>query len=186
MRQSNGGRTELRKHIIRIAVSAMLIGVSIIIGSICRKFLNFGGFIRVTFENLPIILSGILFGPFYGMCAGVCTDLISSVITGQDINPIITAGALSVGFVSGVMSKILSDSVPSKVRIVISCVSAHLFGCVLLKTLGLHIYYYQSLPFAYLLGVRLALYAFIAAAESILLCLILKNKYIKGFSDYEL
>lgn len=185
MRQSNGGRTGRRKHIIKISVSAMLIGISVILGYISRELLTFGS-TRITFENLPVILSGILFGPFYGICVGVCTDLISSVSTGQDINPIITAGALSVGFVSGVMSKILSDNVRPEVRIVISCVSAHLFGCVLLKTLGLHIYYYPSIPFWSLAGPRLALYAFIAAAESILLCLILKNKYIKGFSDYEL
>lgn len=179
-------RSNLKDGIIKLSVCAMLIGISIVVGSVCRYYLTFGVFVRVTFENLPIILSGILFGPVYGMCVGLCTDLISCVATAQEINPIITMGALSVGLVSGMLSKILNKFPHKKIKTVISCVSAHIIGCLFIKTYGLHVYYFPTTSFWYLFGIRAAVYALIASVETLILLLILSDNYIKGFSDYEL
>ncbi len=178
-------RNNLKKQIIKITVSAMLIGISVVIGAVCREYLTFGTFVRITFENLPIILSAILFGPIYGIIVGLCADLIPSIITAQDINPIITAGAMCVGMVSGLTSKLLSKT-SSEIKIIIPCVSAHILGCMFIKTLGLKLYYFPDNSFWYLFGIRFAVYAVISAAETFFLFFILKNNYIKGFSDYEL
>ena len=80
--------------------AAMLTAMSVVIGIFCKSFLNFGnGLFRITFENLPIILSGLLFGPVIGGIVGVATDLISYLLSPQLYPPnlIVTAGAFSVG-----------------------------------------------------------------------------------------
>ncbi len=180
-------RDALKKQIVKLSVCAMLVGISVVIGSICRAYLTFGVFIRITFENLPIILSSILFGPIYGLVVGVCTDLISCVITAQTINPIITLGAMYVGLVAGTLTELLAKAKINKaLKVIVPCVGAHILGCMLIKTFGLWFYYFRSTSFWYLLAIRVCVYTFISAAESFVLFLILKNKYIKDFSDYEL
>ena len=45
------------KNIRSLTLAAMLTAVSVVIGIVCKNFMNFGsGLFRVTFENLPIIL----------------------------------------------------------------------------------------------------------------------------------
>ena len=62
----------MKKSIRVITLAAMLTAMSVVIGIFCKNFLNFGGgLFRITFENLPIILTGILFGPFVGAVVGV-------------------------------------------------------------------------------------------------------------------
>ena len=61
-----------------LTLAAMLVAMSVVIGIFCKTFLNFaGGLVRITFENLPIILSGILFGPIVGGLVGAASDLVS-------------------------------------------------------------------------------------------------------------
>ena len=179
-------RNILKSSITRLSVCAMLVGISIVIGSVCRTYLTFSVFVRITFENLPIILSGILFGPIYGFLVGLCSDLVSCVVTGQNINIIITAGAASVGLIAGMFSVFLSVFRKNVYKNIIPCVAAHVVGCMFIKTFGLHVYYFSSTSFWYLFGIRAAVYTLIAAAESVIIILIMKNKFIKEFSDYEL
>ncbi len=163
----------------------MLVGISVVIGALCRNFLSLTPTIRITFENLPVILSGILFGPVYGMACGTCTDLVSSVITGQNINPIITVGALSVGLVSGLVAKLLNKTnISCNVKNILACVSAHVVGSLFIKTFGLHLYYFSTISFWYLFGTRFLVYLLICIVECIMISLV--YKYIKGLSSYEL
>ena len=69
-----------------LTTGAMLTALSIVIGIFCKNYLNFGnGLFRVTFENFPIILSGILFGPVVGALVGVCSDVLSYVLSTQSL-----------------------------------------------------------------------------------------------------
>lgn len=186
-RNGTNKRSAIKSGIIKISVCAMLIGISVAVGWFCRLYLTFGVFIRVTFENLPIILCGILFGPIYGLCVGLCTDLVSCVVSAQEINPIITLGAASVGLISGLTSKLLSKiSVGKVLRVIAPCFLAHIIGCMFIKTLGLQVYYFSTTPYWYLFGIRSAVYVPIAIIEALILVLLLKNNFIKEFSDYEL
>ena len=73
----------LFKNIKTLTLAAMLVAMSVIIGIFCKSVLNFGGgLFRITFENLPIIISGIVFGPVVGGVVGVGSDL--SVTCSQD------------------------------------------------------------------------------------------------------
>ncbi len=180
-------RETRKKRIMKVSVCAMLIGISTVIGALCREFLTFGIFIRVTFENLPIILAGLLFGPAYGLAVGVSTDLISSLVTGQEINPIITFGALAVGFCAGIAVE-MCDMLSAKpfVKRLSACFVAHFMGNLIIKTFGLKLYYFPDTSFWYLFGIRAAVYSGIFVVEFIIITLLLKNTYIKRFSSYEL
>lgn len=182
-------REKRKKRIQKISICAMLIGISVVVGTLCRNYLTFGPFIRITFENLPIILTGLLFGPVYGLAVGACTDLVSSVLSAQDINPIITLGSLAVGLCSGLASEV-GNMLGAKpiLKKISGCIFAHLIGSLIVKTAGLYIYYYSGteISFWYLFGIRTLVYVGICAAECVLIILLLRNKYIKGVSNYEL
>ena len=98
----------LKRSVHNLTLAAMLVAMSVVIGIFCKNFLNFGGgLFRVTFENMPIILSGILFGPAIGGAVGIATDLISYLLSAQIYPPnlIVTLGAFTVGFTSGFVAK---------------------------------------------------------------------------------
>ena len=119
---------------------AMLAAVSIVIGIFCKNFLNFGnGLFRITFENFPIVLSGIFYGPLVGGIVGAASDVLSYVLSTQSfaISPIVTLGAASVGIVAGLSSHYVFKSDSTK-RIILSTLLAHLIGSVVIKSIGLY------------------------------------------------
>ena len=70
---------------------AILTALTVVIAYLC-KFLTITPTVRVTFENLPIILAGFAYGPVAGFMTGAAADLISTMISqfGGQINPILT------------------------------------------------------------------------------------------------
>lgn len=161
----------MRKSIHVLTLAAMLTAMSVVIGIFCKTFLNFsGGLVRITFENLPIILSGILFGPVIGAVVGVATDLISYLLSPQIYPPnlIVTLGAAVIGLLSGLVSKVFIRK-RGYFQISVATVSAHIVGSMIIKTIGL----FQFFQWAVLW--RIPLYIVIAAAELMVLCLLYKN-----------
>ena len=150
--------------------SAILTALAVVIAYLC-KFLTLTPTIRITFENLPIILCGYLFGPFTGLACGLCADLLNTAVSQYGIggiNPIITLGAASVGFFAG-----FSYSKKPKLRLFFAVFISHITGNILIKSAGLMIYYGTPI-----IGVlpRLPLYIAIASIEFILLLFITKSK----------
>ena len=80
-------------------------------------------FLRISFENLPLLLAGYLFGPLAGGITGVCADLLGCLLRGYAVNPIITLGAGLVGVMAGLFGK---RGVTAKPRLWLSVVAAHL------------------------------------------------------------
>ena len=154
---------------------AMLSAISII----CGKFLQIpgGDVLRFSFENLPIIFAGIVFGPVAGLLVGTVADLVGCVMVGYTINPIITAGAASVGLLSGIASMLLRKT-PLAVRVSFSVLIAHIVGSVVIKTFGLASFY--DMPFTILMLWRLLNYVIVGSIEGVLLFILLKNKMIRG------
>ena len=157
-----------------LTIAAMLTAVSVIIGIFCKNFLNFGnGLFRITFENLPVILSGMLFGPVVGGLVGIATDLISYLLSSQAYPPnlIVTAGAFLIGFLSGLVSRLPFRHVTAKV--VASTLTAHLVGSVIVKSIGLYQFY------GILVLWRIPIYFVIASVEILLLCILLRRRSIQ-------
>ena len=164
-----------------LTAAAMLTALSIVIGIFCKSFLDFG-VIRITFENFPIILSGMIFGPWVGAVVGICADALSYILSMHKwaISPIITLGAALVGFVSGVVSHRLIKKDGVK-RVVVSTFFAHLIGSVIVKSIGLFGIYESVYGAGWLVLLRIPLYTVIAILEAIIICAMFKNKNFHRF-----
>ena len=159
------------KNIHVLVYAAMLSAISVVIGIFCKNYLNFGnGIFRITFENFPIILSGLAFGPVVGALVGTLSDMVSFMLSTQTfaISPIVTLGAAAVGAVSGLVSHYIFKR-NGMWQVIISVAAAHLVGSVLIKSVGLFFYYH------WLVLWRIPTYSIIATLEASLLCYLYKS-----------
>ena len=155
-----------------MTIAAMLTAMSVVIGILCKNFLNFGGgLFRVTFENLPIIMGGLLFGPFIGGIIGAASDLLSYIFSAQIYPPnlIVTLGAISVGAISGLMSRYVVKK-KGTLQIIVSGGLAHIVGSMIIKPMGLYQFYSWAVLF------RIPLYFLIAPIEIALICVLFSRK----------
>ena len=158
----------------RLALCAFLVALSIV----CGKFLKIpvGDVLRFSFENLPILFAGLVFGPVEGVLVGVVADLLGCVLYGYAVNPLVTAGAVCIGLLAG-LGGIVLRRLPLTWRVMVTTAAAHLVGSVVVKTLGLAQYY--TMPLLPLMGWRLLNYVIVGIAEAFVLCLLLRNKGIQ-------
>lgn len=157
-----------------MAASSIFVAISIV----CGKYLavNVGQIIRFSFENLPIILAGIAFGPLVGAVVGATSDLLGCVLVGYQINWILTIGAASVGLISGATYRLLG-SFRDGVRLTFTVFLSHIIGSVIIKAVGLHAWY--SIPLYELMLWRLVNYVIVGASELTVIIVILKNKTVR-------
>lgn len=160
---------------------ALLTAISIVLGKFLQIPNPFQEFIRISFENLPVIIAGFTLGPLAGAVVGAVADLIGCVLYGYTINPIITIGAVCIGLVSGIISNYLVKN-PLILKTIASVIPAHLIGSVLIKSWGLAKWYMAKYNLGYweFVAWRLLNYAFIATAECIIIYLLLKNKAFRN------
>lgn len=152
---------------------ALLTACATVVAYLCKSF-TITPYLRVTFENLPLILTGYLFGPWAGLVAGLASDFLNTLVTyglGQ-LNLIITLGAGLVGFTAGVVSRWI---LPGKgaVQLAVSVAAAHIVGNMLVKSIGLMVYF--GYPLLLVLP-RIPLYICIGAVEFFLLYVLLRNR----------
>ena len=172
--------TALRK----LTLSALLCALSVVIGIICKNFFTWNVYYRVTFENFPIILTGFCFGPFWGAAAGAAADVLSCLCsTNPAVNPVITAGAVTVGLLSGAVPMLFKKLFPlSKIslRLALAVAAAHLFGQVLIKSIG-KILFFGMPPEGILIGLGFS--AVIGTAEYFFILFLLRNRSIASSLD---
>lgn len=167
----------------KLTIAAMLIAMSALIGIFCKTYFNFfDGVLRVSFENLPTILSGIMFGPVIGSICGLATDIISYIISPQSyfFLPLVSLGSLLVGAVSGIMAKFVVKNHGCR-QVIICGGAAHIIGSLVVKSIGLFPIY------DWLILWRLLLYVVaIIPIELTILCLLFKKKsFLKLISKEE-
>ena len=158
-----------------LVAAAFLAAMSMVFG----KFLAIplGDVLRFSFENTPIILAGVIFGPLVGGAVGCVADLVGCVAVGYTINPIVTIGAALIGIISGlVMTVARKLSVPNNISYAAAVTLSHLIGSVIVKTVGLAAFYQMS--FEVLLLWRLINYAAVGTMDGMILILLLKNKSV--------
>ena len=157
----------------------MLTAISVVIGIFCKTLLNFdGGLFRITFENLPIIMSGIMFGPIVGGLVGAATDIISYLLSPQiyAINIVVTIGATAVGVVSGFFARYIFKK-RGYVRLICPSILAHIVGSMIIKPIGLYQFYGVAVLW------RIPLYFVIAPLEILVLCLMYRHNSMKRLLD---
>lgn len=158
-----------------MVASALLIAMSIVLG----KYLAIrgGDILRFSFENLPILLAGMAFGPFVGVVTAVAADLVGCLLVGYAINPLVTVGAAVIGLLGGLLYR-LFGKLPDGLRVLLTVMLSHLVGSVLIKTVGLAVFY--AMPLWQLMLWRLLNYAIVGTLEFLLLYAILKNKTVQA------
>ena len=162
---------------LRIAVfSSFLAAMSIVFGKYLA--INLGEVIRISFENTPIIFSGLAFGPIVGVAVGIVADLVGCLLVGYAVNPLVTVGAAMIGLVSGLMGAFLKKSrgVSRYLMVFVAVFASHIVGSVLVKTAGLAAFY--SMPYYALLLWRALNYLIVGTLEGIILSLLLTNRRI--------
>ena len=153
-----------------LTISAVLCAMSIVLG----KYLAIrgGDILRFSFENLPVILSGMMFGPIVGAAVGVVADRVGCLLVGYAINPVVTIGAALIGLLAGGAYR-LTPKLSYGLRVILSVAIAHLIGSVIVKTLGLAAFY--AMPLGVLALWRLLNYAIVGTAEALLVYFILRH-----------
>ena len=106
------------------------------------------------------------------MC-GAVGDLVGCLAYGYSINPIITLGAASIGTMAGLFGM---RGVTRKPRLWLAVASAHTVGSLIIKSIGIYVFYATPLP---TLALRIPIYLITGTIECILLYLILKNKGLR-------
>ena len=160
-----------------LCLAGLLAAMSLILGKFLQIPTPFAEFVRISFENLPVILAGLVLGPLAGAMTGAVADLVGCLAYGYSINPLITLGAALAGLVAGLFGWILSRT-PLLCRISVSAIAAHLVGSVGIKTAGIAAWYLAKYDLGYLELTmwRLLNYSIIAVLEIAILFALLRHR----------
>lgn len=164
-------KTRIFKNLRIMIVAALLAALSIILGKYLR--IDIAQVVRISFENLPIIMAGVFFGPVAGAAVGIVADLVGCLMVGFAINPLITAGAAVIGITSGIMSHYVIKN-PLWLKVSTAVAASHFLGSVIIKTIGLSAWY--NMPIYELALWRLLNYTIIGIAEFAIIFLLLRSK----------
>ena len=155
----------------------ILVGLFAALSIVFGKMLSFTvGPIRISFENLPILMAGIFLGAPAGVVTGILADIIGCLIVGYSINPIITVGAACIGLVSGLLYQVMQNK-NEPFTVLASVLPAHVIGSMIVKSIGLMAYYHytilQVLP-------RIPLYLVIGTVEGLIIYKLLNNHAVSS------
>lgn len=155
----------------------LLSGVAVVLAYICKSF-TLTPYLRITFENLPIILCGYLFGPLAGAFCGGVSDVVNTALSAYGfagMNPLITLGSAATGFTAGAVSRWIFRR-EGKLPLLCAAGGAHFVGNILVKSAAMMIWWCAPVP---ALLPRIPLYIGIAAVEYFLLYILLENRGIQ-------
>ena len=164
---------------LRVMVTAALLAsLSIVLGKYLA--INITDSIRLSFENLPIVMAGVFFGPLIGGMVGAVADIVGCFLVGYALNPIITLGASMIGVISGAIAVYAfpkKENWKATWRIFIPIMLSHIVCSMGIKTVGMMIYFGTPAEIFY---VRVPLYVCIGFLEGYVILLLFKNKTFMG------
>jgi ECF transporter S component (folate family) len=162
------------------------IGLLTAISIVLTRFLMFEPTpnIRVTFGNLPIILSGLMFGPIAGAITGFLADFLGTTFFSPytwfaplGVSPIV------IGLLPGLL-RVIFIKRRTVGSLLVSLIPAYVLGPLLWSTFSLHLLYGTSL--AVMLTTRIPVSAAIAVFEIIVTCLFVKSGLFRAIGLPEL
>ena len=155
-----------------LVMLALLTAMSIVFA---RVFTVSTGFVRFNLGALPTHLAAVWFGPAGGFAVGALADMIGGTLSGYSINPLITLGAGSVGLVSGLLFRQLSQ-LRLGLRLQLSITAGHVVGSVIINSIALHLFYGYAWP---VLAARIPNALILSAVNTVLVRLLLQNKSLR-------
>ena len=163
----------------QLVFMALMVALSIVLGKFMA--INITEMIRISFENLPIILAAVILGPLQGATVALAADLLGCFLRGYTINPVVTVGAVLLALIVGFTFKLI----PVKdviTRLTFSILPAHFFASVVVKTIGLAAFYLSkyNMGAGMLFLLRLSVYGLTAICEIFIVSALLKSKQLNS------
>lgn len=155
---------------LRFSVAAaILAALSIVLGKFAA--IPVGDSIRISFENLPLILCSVVLGPFWGMGAAIVADLLGCVLRGYSIIPLITVAQAAMGLLPGVFTRLVFRRTTAPTAAIAAAIT-HVVCSMGLKTYALSATY--GTPFFTLLPWRVITYLGVGALEAYLCAMLIR------------
>ena len=126
-----------------MSLSAMFIALGIVLPFVTMNIPEIGNMLLPM--HIPVLLSGFILGPIYGMIVGFVTPLLRSVMFGAPIfypkAIVMSFELLTYGLISGLFYHIIFNRRSKLINIYISLILAMIFGrvtyCIVQSIIGL-------------------------------------------------
>jgi ECF transporter S component (folate family) len=119
-----------------LVLSAIFVAINIVLTRV-GAIMILGGTVRLSFGNIPLILSGMMLGPIAGMMVGFVGDILGFFINshGAAFHPGFTLSSVLTGFLPGLVVMISPKSRFSVANVVVSNVVVLIVVSLALNTL---------------------------------------------------
>ena len=150
---------------------ALLCAMQIVLARFCVIWIT--NSIRISFEAIPILVAGILFGPVAGALTGAVSDILGSAfLSGFGWMPQLTLTPLLLGLLPGLLRRFLLQK-PNLPRFFAVCAPGFVLGSMLWTTWWLSILYEN--PLEVLLAARVPLYCVIGVLDIVVVYLLYRT-----------
>ena len=105
---------------------------------------------RISLEAVPIVLSGLLFGPIPGAVVGFAADFIGCLFSPYGYNPIFCVPPILYGLLAGAVRRYVTDR-PALLRTALAFFPAAIVGSVLWQSMALALVYGGAARWPYFL-----------------------------------
>lgn len=155
-----------------LVTMALLAAISIVLSRFCVIY--FTDSLRLSFGNIPIIITGLLFGPIAGALVGAVTDILGSLLfSGLGWYPPLTVTPVIIGLVAGLLRRFVLKR-QQFYRFAAATLIANALGTICWSTFCLSKLY--GTPFWTLAGVRVPFYIGVALLEALVIFVLFKSK----------
>lgn len=168
-----------------LAYCAVLMAISVILARFLIPMPNDST--RFSLEAVPILLSGILFGPVAGAMVGFGADFIGCLFSPYGFNPIFCLPPILYGLSGGLFRPWLKQGVTA-VKLVVTVLLPVVLGSVLYQSATLAYIYYDGLffeGFLFYLGTRSIQFAVTMVLDVVLLRLLFLSGLIRRLRIWE-
>ncbi|MBE6700657.1 MAG: folate family ECF transporter S component [Ruminococcaceae bacterium] len=144
--------------------SALLVAVSVLLASLFSLAPN--EYSRFSIETVPIVLSGILFGPIHGALVGFAADFIGCQFSPFGYNPIFSIPPILYGITAGLFAPLLKKGV-TFVKLLLTVGIPAILGSVLYQSFALDFVYGNG--FLLLVSTRLLQFTVVTVVDAIVI-----------------
>ena len=174
-----------------LVTMALMSAISIILSRFCVIY--FTDSLRLDFGKIPIMITGLLFGPFAGAIVGFGTDLVGSLfLSGRGWYPPLALTPVVMGIVAGLFRRFVlkKQNYPRAATVTLT---ANILGSICWSTYCLSNLY--KTPFWTLASIRVPFYLGVSLVEALLIFILFKarafdvvlrdSKYMKKVKNSE-
>lgn len=137
---------------------------------------------RISLEAVPIVLSGLLFGPIPGAVVGFAADLIGCLFSPFGYNPIFCVPPILYGLLAGAVRRYVTDR-PALLRTALAFSPAAIVGSVLWQSMALALVYGGDAKQAFFLAKlvsRSIQFALTGTVDTLIVWLLLRRGALNG------